>query len=121
MTKRKLLDWMEDYLKFNGLISLGAVNLLYGPTTYGGFSGRISELRTRGMAIDKGVNGVYRLTNYPSVVRVNFDTEVTTQAEETFEQRRIHDLIREVNALKQELSALELRLRPLMLLLKEPL
>ncbi len=118
MKKRKLLDWMEDYLKINGTISLEVVNLLYGATTYGGYSGRISEMRARGMVIGEGKNGAHKLSGYAP--RVNFDTEVTAQAEKTFEQRRINDLIMEVNALKQELSAFELRLRPLVLLLKEP-
>lgn len=120
MKKRKLLDWMEDYLKINGTISLEVVNLLYGPTTYGGYSGRISEMRSRGMMIGEGKNGAHRLSGYASAVRVDFDTEAVTLAAETYEQRRINDLMREMNSIKQELSALELRLRPLVLLLKEP-
>lgn len=64
MKKQKLLDWMTQYLRINRTISLDIVNTLYGETTYGGFTGRISQMRGAGWEIELH-NGVYMLVGEP--------------------------------------------------------
>ncbi len=113
MKKRKLIDWMADYLRLNGVITLEAVNVLYGPTTYGGFTGRISELRSRGMEIQTTLIG-YKLLTGLSVV------EQPAAPVEPYEARRVNDLQMEVRGIKQEVATLEKRLSPLLSLLKGP-